>query len=72
MKTKAGITIPADLSKALSNDKSMRAMWDRLRPSCQKRHVEYVQGTVKPETRQRRIGIVLKMTADYCREHEKR
>jgi uncharacterized protein YdeI (YjbR/CyaY-like superfamily) len=71
MKTKAGITIPADLSKALSQQNGMRAMWDRLRPSCQKRHVEYLSEAVKPETREKRITTVLKMTADYCRQHDK-
>jgi uncharacterized protein YdeI (YjbR/CyaY-like superfamily) len=70
MKTKSGVSIPVDLAKALSKDKGTQAMWDRLRPSCQKTHVEYLSSAVKPETRGRRIERVLKMTADYCRQHE--
>jgi uncharacterized protein YdeI (YjbR/CyaY-like superfamily) len=69
MKTKSGMGIPADMAKILSENSRMLAIWDKLRPSCQKRHVEYVLEAVKPETRMRRIETVLKMTAEYHKKH---
>jgi uncharacterized protein YdeI (YjbR/CyaY-like superfamily) len=69
MKTKSGISIPADLAKALTENNGILAMWSKLRPSCQKRHVEYLSEAVKPETRERRIETVLRMTADYQKKH---
>jgi uncharacterized protein YdeI (YjbR/CyaY-like superfamily) len=65
MKTKSGISVPADLAKALTENSRLLDMWGKLRPSCQKRHVEYLLEAVKPGTRQRRIETILKMTAEY-------
>lgn len=69
VKTKSGISIPAILAKALTEKIGMLELWGELRPSCQKRHVEYVSEAVKLETRQRRIETVLRMTADYHKKH---
>ena len=70
MKTKSGISIPADLAKALTENSGIACqLWGTLRPSCQKRHVEYLSEAVKPETRERRIETVLRMTADYHKKH---
>jgi len=69
MKTKSGISIPAEMAKALTENKGMLAMWSTLRPSCQIRHVEYVLEAVKPETRLRRIETVLRMTTEYNKQH---
>jgi uncharacterized protein YdeI (YjbR/CyaY-like superfamily) len=69
MKTKSGISIPADLAKAMTEKSGMLELWGALRPSCQKRHVEYLSEAVKPETRERRIETVLRMTADYHKKH---
>jgi uncharacterized protein YdeI (YjbR/CyaY-like superfamily) len=69
MKTKSGISIPGDLAKALTEKSGMLELWGALRPSCQKRHVEYLSEAVKPDTRERRIETILRMTADYHKKH---
>ncbi|MBI5526490.1 MAG: hypothetical protein HY897_09155 [Deltaproteobacteria bacterium] len=37
MKTKGGIKIPLDLASALTADPKVLGMWQRLRPSCQRK-----------------------------------
>ena len=69
MKTKLGRMIPADLASAIRKSPKTAEMWDRLRPSCQKRYAELVRGAKKPETRIRRVKRVLEMAADYHRRH---
>ncbi len=66
MQTKLGITVPEDLAAALQVSQEMLQMWDRLRPSCQRRYVEFVTEAKKEDTRQRRVNRVLEMTAAYC------
>jgi len=69
MKTKKGEIIPQDLAKALETTAGMREAWDKLRPSCQKDHVELVMEAKDPEMREQRIQRVLKMTIDYYQRH---
>ena len=69
MKTKLGQEIPDDLAAALKSDAETLAMWDKLRPSCQRGYVRLVTEAKKPQTRQRRIERALQMTADYYRRH---
>ncbi len=69
METKHGEIIPDDLAQALQGDHEMSVMWDKLRPSCQRTYVEFVTEVKKPQTRERRIQRVLKMTRDYYLRH---
>lgn len=69
MKTKLGQTVPEELASALGKQPKMLEMWDKLRPSCQRSYSNHVAEAKKPETRQRRVGRVLEMTADYYRRH---
>ncbi|MBI4199663.1 MAG: YdeI/OmpD-associated family protein [Chloroflexi bacterium] len=47
----------------------MVMMWEKLKPSCRSRYVALVTTAKRPETRERRIQSVLRMTADYYRRH---
>ena len=69
MKTKLGEEIPVELVLAIEADPEVLAMWDKLRPSCQRRYVALIIEAKKPETRERRVGRVLKMTAEYYKKH---
>jgi len=69
MNTKSGETIPTDLASAIGSTAGMAVMWDKLRPSCQKRYVTLVTSAKRPETRERRIQSVLRMAADYYQRH---
>ncbi|MBI4301854.1 MAG: YdeI/OmpD-associated family protein [Chloroflexi bacterium] len=71
METKLGQTVPQDLALALQQSADMLTTWDKLRPSCQRTYVKYLDEAKKPETRARRVQRVLKMTADYYRRHQK-
>lgn len=69
METKAGIPVPDDLAAALQGDPTVLMMWGKLRPSCQRRYVEHLLEAKKPETRQRRVGAVLRMTTEWYLRH---
>ncbi len=69
MQTKLGIAVPEDLAIALQASRETLQMWDRLRPSCQRRYVEFVMEARKEDTRRRRVSRVLEMTAAYCARH---
>lgn len=69
MNTKLGEPVPPDLATALIFSAGMIDMWDKLRPSCQRRYVALVTSAKRAETRERRVQSVLRMTADYYRRH---
>ncbi len=69
MKTKLGQVIPEELATALQKDERIAAMWNRLRPSCQRSYVNLYNGAKKPETKTRRVQRILKMTSDYYQRH---
>ncbi len=71
LKTKLGAAVPADLAASLQENEQMLAMWDGLRPSCQRTYIKYLDEAKKPETRARRIARVLRMTAEYYERHQK-
>ena len=52
------VDLPADLATAI-DVAGCRAAWDRLSYSHRREHVEAVEGAKKPETRARRIGVVI-------------
>jgi uncharacterized protein YdeI (YjbR/CyaY-like superfamily) len=69
MRTKGGIEIPGDLAAALERDPNLLAMWERLRPSCQREHVAAVLDAKRPDSRARRVDAVLRDTMDWCTRH---
>jgi len=69
MKTKGGIDVPPDLASALAVDAEVLAMWQRLRPSCQREHVASVLDAKRPDTRQRRVAAVIKTTKEWNARH---
>jgi hypothetical protein len=69
MKTKGTADIPDDLAMAIAADPKLTAMWNRLRPSCQRRHAASVLAAKRPETRERRIAAVIRATTDWNRRH---
>jgi uncharacterized protein YdeI (YjbR/CyaY-like superfamily) len=69
MKTKGGIDIPLDLASALETDGKLLAMWQRLRPSCQREHVASVLDAKRPDTRKRRIAAVVEETIEWSSRH---
>jgi hypothetical protein len=50
---------PADLAKALANDKSAAAAWDKLSFTNQKEMARSLEEAKKPETRNRRLAAAL-------------
>lgn len=57
--------VPPELEAALAGAPKARAAFDRLSPSHQREHAEYVADAVKPETRRRRAAkTVQRLEAD--------
>ncbi len=69
MRTKAGIEVPPDLAAALKASHELLAMWQRLRPSCQREHVASVVDAKRPDTRGRRIAAVVEATVEWNGRH---
>ncbi|MSQ22770.1 MAG: hypothetical protein EXR53_05640 [Dehalococcoidia bacterium] len=69
MNNKLGQPVSDDLALAIQGNVQRLAMWRALRPSCQRGYVRLITEAKRPETRQRRIERVLKMTADYYQRH---
>jgi hypothetical protein len=69
VKTKGGIQIPEELATALRSKPGVLAMWERLRPSCQREHVGSVLDAKRPETRRRRIAAVVEATVEWNERH---
>ncbi|MDQ1612532.1 MAG: hypothetical protein QOG00_2463 [Pyrinomonadaceae bacterium] len=53
------ITPPPDLARALRADKAAKATWDKLSYTHQKEHARAVEDAKRPETRARRIEMVV-------------
>ncbi len=49
------ITPPADLARALKNNKDAQAAWDKMSYTHQKEYAQAIETAKKPETRVRRI-----------------
>ena len=69
MRTKNGKAVPLILTAALRQSPELLEMWGRLRPSCQCRYVNLVEKAKKPETKNKRVDMVLKMTASWHKRH---
>lgn len=52
-------TVPDDLDKALKKSRAATAAWRVLRPSMKREHVKAVTSAKKPETRARRIAVIV-------------
>ena len=63
MKTAKGTEVPAALVAALKSAAPERAIFERMRPSCQKEYVKWVAEAKKPETQARRVAKVLEQIA---------
>ena len=53
------VTPPADLARALRQNKDARAAWDKLSYTHRREYAELIEGAKRPETRQRRIEKTL-------------
>ncbi|MBI2860110.1 MAG: YdeI/OmpD-associated family protein [Chloroflexi bacterium] len=69
MITQKGIAVPGDLSQALLADARSLAIFEAMRPSCQRRYVNWVEQARRQGTRERRILKAHEMILDYGRRH---
>jgi hypothetical protein len=53
------ISVPHDLDKALSKSKAARTSFDKLSYTHRKEYVQWIESAKRPETRARRVGVVL-------------
>lgn len=58
------VEVPADLKKALANDKVAQQAFERLSYSMKRSHVLSIEGAKTPETRQRRIDKTMATLRD--------
>lgn len=73
MKTAKGVDVPADVASALRADAEVAAVFEAMRPSCQKEYVAWVEEAKKPETRARRLEKLAERVREYGARHpEKR
>jgi hypothetical protein len=59
---------PADFARALKSNKEARAVWDKLSFTHRREHVEHIEESKRPETRQRRIEKSVALLAAGRRE----
>jgi len=69
MRTKNGKAVPLALAAVLRAKPELFEMWGKLRPSCQCRYVNLVEKAKRPETKIKRIDMVLDMTAAWHKRH---
>jgi uncharacterized protein YdeI (YjbR/CyaY-like superfamily) len=73
MKTAKGVEVPADVAGALRADAEVHAIFEAMRPSCQKEYVAWVEEAKRPETRARRVEKLAERVLEYGERHpEKR
>jgi len=72
MKTKGGIDVSEDLATALRAQPDLLAMWERLRPSCQREHVAALLDAKRAETRRRHVAAVLAATVEWSERHPRK
>jgi len=69
MKTAKGTEVPAALAAALKSAARERAVFERMRPSCQREYGKWVAEAKKPETQARRVSRVLERIPAWGEEH---
>ena len=57
------VTPPADLARALRQNKDARAAWDKLSYTHRREYAELIEGAKRPETRARRVEKALSQLA---------
>ncbi|MDH4122278.1 MAG: YdeI/OmpD-associated family protein [Deltaproteobacteria bacterium] len=70
METRKGTTVPDDLALVLEADDQVRAVFEAMRPSCQREYVDWVSQAKKPETRANRLQSFSGRILDYGRRHQ--
>ncbi|MGE5528974.1 MAG: YdeI/OmpD-associated family protein [Patescibacteria group bacterium] len=71
MVTTKGVEIPADLAGVLRTDALTLAVFEGMRPSCQRRYAQWVSEAKSPATRARRIAKTAEAVLAYGRRHGK-
>ena len=69
MRTQKGVELPSDLADALRADAEARAIFEAMRPSCQKEYVAWVDEAKRPETRARRLAKLGERVREYGERH---
>lgn len=57
------VTPPADLARALKQNKAARAAWDELSYTHRREYAELIEGAKRPETRARRVAKTISQLA---------
>jgi uncharacterized protein YdeI (YjbR/CyaY-like superfamily) len=57
------------MAEALRADAQAQAVFEAMRPSCQKEYVAWVEEVQKPETRARRLAKVTGRVLEYGERH---
>ena len=70
MKTEKGVSIPEDFAHALKNNPALLAVLERMRPSCQREYVAWINAAKEPTARSPRIASVLVKIADWGARHK--
>jgi len=63
------MSIPEGLSAQLQKNKSLKAKWDKLRPSCQRDYVERINKTTTAEARKLKTARIIELTKAYAKKH---
>lgn len=71
MITKKGVEVPADLAAMLEADPRAKAVFETMRPSCQRKYTRWLVEAKKPETRERRVNRAREEITAYGRRHRK-
>jgi uncharacterized protein YdeI (YjbR/CyaY-like superfamily) len=69
METQKHVVIPDDLAAALQDRPDLQAVFERMRPSCQREYADWVDDAKKIDTRQRRIASVLTQVSEWGKRH---
>ena len=70
--TRKGVSVPEDFAGLLRADARALAIFEAMRPSCQKSSVKWIEEAKKRETRERRIEKAREMILEYGQRHPKR
>ncbi len=69
MRTKKGIALPNDFAGVLQSRPLVQAVFERMRPSCQREYAEWIDAAKKAETRAKRIDHTLDKIAEWGKRH---
>jgi uncharacterized protein YdeI (YjbR/CyaY-like superfamily) len=69
MVTKKGIAVPPELADALQAQPQLLAVFERMRPSCQREYADWISEGRKSETRAARVDKTLAQIAQWGERH---